>query len=59
MDFRQVVKKGKDQVFPAVVFIKAVREDLQRGERRSMEVSGSGVLVSADGEVLSNWHVVD
>ncbi len=59
LDFREVVKKGKDRVFPAVVFIKCVREDLQRGEKRSQEVSGSGVLVSSDGEVLSNWHVVD
>ena len=59
LDFREVVKKGKDRVFPAVVFIKCVREDLQRGEKRSQEVSGSGVLVSPNGEVLSNWHVVD
>ncbi len=59
LDFREVVKKGKDRVFPAVVFIKCLTEDLQRGEKRSQEVSGSGVLISADGEVLSNWHVVD
>jgi serine protease Do len=59
LDFRQVVKEAKAQVFPTVVFIKVVREDLERGEKRAMEVSGSGVLISADGEVLSNWHVVD
>jgi serine protease Do len=59
LDFRQIVKQGKDQVFPAVVFIKCVREDLRRGERRSQEVSGSGVLISPRGELLSNWHVVD
>ncbi|MFM7100329.1 MAG: trypsin-like peptidase domain-containing protein [Verrucomicrobiota bacterium] len=58
-DFRQVVKEGKNRVFPAVVFIKCVREDLQRGEKQSQEVSGSGVAISADGEILSNWHVVD
>jgi serine protease Do len=59
LDFRQVVKEAKSKVFPTVVFIKVVREDLERGEKRAMEVSGSGVLISADGEVLSNWHVVD
>ncbi len=59
LDFRKVVKEGKDKVFPAVVFIKCLREDMQRGEKQSQEVSGSGVLVSADGEILSNWHVVD
>ena len=59
LDFRAVVREAKARVFPAVVFIKVVREDNERGEKRSQEVSGSGVLVSSDGEVLSNWHVVD
>jgi len=59
LDFRTVVREAKSRVFPAVVFIKVVREDNERGEKRSQEVSGSGVLISADGEVLSNWHVVD
>ncbi len=59
LDFRTVVRDAKARVFPAVVFIKVVREDNERGEKRSQEVSGSGVLISADGEVLSNWHVVD
>jgi serine protease Do len=59
LDFRAVVKEAKSKVFPTVVFIKVVREDMERGEKRAMEVSGSGVIVSADGEVLSNWHVVD
>ncbi len=59
LDFRQVVKEGKGKVFPAVVFIKCVREDMQRGEKQSQEVAGSGVLISPDGEILSNWHVVD
>ena len=59
LDFRTVVRDAKARVFPAVVFIKVVREDNERGEKRSQEVSGSGVLISTDGEVLSNWHVVD
>ncbi len=58
-DFRQVVREAKGMVFPAVVFIKVLREDMQRGEKQTQEVSGSGVLITATGEVLSNWHVVD
>ena len=59
LDFRRVVKGAKERVFPAVVFIKCLREDMQGGKRQSQEVSGSGVLISPDGELLSNWHVVD
>lgn len=59
LDFRQVVKDGKSKVFPAVVFIKVLREDMQRGEKQTQEISGSGVIISNSGEILSNWHVVD
>jgi serine protease Do len=59
LDFRQVIKDSKDKVFPTVVFIKCVRENLEGGKKVSQEISGSGVLISARGEVLSNWHVVD
>jgi hypothetical protein len=59
LDFRQVVNAAKEKVFPAVIFIKCVRESYERGDKSSQEVSGSGVLISADGEALSNWHVVE
>jgi serine protease Do len=59
LDFREVVRESKARVFPAVVFIKCVREGMERGEKSAQEVSGSGVVISADGEVLSNWHVVE
>ncbi|MBX3358378.1 MAG: trypsin-like peptidase domain-containing protein [Phycisphaeraceae bacterium] len=59
LDFRQVVQQGKSRVFPAVVFIKCVRENNMGGEKKSAEVSGSGVLISPEGEVLTNWHVID
>lgn len=58
-DFRQVVQEGKNKVFPAVVYIKVVREDNDRGEKKSQEVSGSGVLITAQGEIVTNWHVID
>jgi len=59
IDFRHVVQKAKDRVFPAVVCIKCLRESFDAGKKVTQEVSGSGVLMSADGEVLTNWHVID
>ncbi|MCD4699623.1 MAG: trypsin-like peptidase domain-containing protein [Phycisphaerae bacterium] len=59
LDFRKVVKDAKDKVFPAVVFIKCLKESHERGKKITEEVSGSGVLISSTGEILTNWHVVD
>lgn len=59
VSFRGVVKDAAEQVFPAVVYIKCLREDLQSGRRVTQEASGSGVLISDQGELLTNWHVVD
>lgn len=58
-DFREVINQAKEKVFPAVVFIKCIREDLQGGKKSTQEVAGSGVLISDKGELLTNWHVVD
>lgn len=58
-DFREVVRDSKAKVFPAVVFIRCLRETHESGRRISQEVSGSGVIISESGEVLTNWHVID
>jgi serine protease Do len=59
LDFRQVIQQSKQHVFPSVVYIKCVRQSHESGKRIAGEVSGSGVTISADGELLTNWHVVD
>jgi len=58
-DFREIVKSAKDKVFPAVVFIRCIQQTHEMGRRMTQEISGSGVLISVDGEVLTNWHVID
>ena len=59
MDFRAVVRKAKAKVFPAVVYVRCLRESHDSGKKITEEVSGSGVIISATGEVMTNWHVVD
>ena len=59
IDFRAVVQRTTDRVFPAVVFVKCIREGYERGKKTSDEIAGSGVIISPQGELLTNWHVVD
>jgi serine protease Do len=58
-DFRRIVQDAKARVFPAVVYIKCLRETHETGRKESQQIAGSGVIISADGEVLTNWHVID
>ena len=59
LDFREVIRDAKAEVFPAVVYIKVVRKATERGEKGSLQVAGSGVIVSPEGEVITNWHVIE
>ena len=59
LDFEAVIENAKARVFPALVFVRPVQEDLSGGESRRVEVFGSGVIVSADGYVVTNHHVAE
>ncbi len=58
-DFRDVVAAAKSKVFPTVVYIRVVREATEQGKKGLQQVSGSGAIIGAGGEVLTNWHVVE
>jgi len=55
----QNMKIAKERVFPALVFIQMIRESHESGEKSAQSGAGSGVLISQEGEFLTNWHVVD
>jgi serine protease Do len=58
-DFRQIIEAAKQRVYPALVFVKPIREEFSAGEQRRQEVFGSGVLISPDGLAVTNHHVID
>ena len=57
-DFQKVILQAQRKVYPALVYIKVTRNDLTEGKKQSATVSGSGVIISANGEVLTNHHVI-
>jgi serine protease Do len=59
LDFREIIHQAKSRVFPAVLFVRCISESHEGGKRETQQVSGSGVLITADGEFLTNWHVVE
>jgi serine protease Do len=58
-DFRRIIETAKARVYPALIFVKPIREEFSGGEQRRQEVFGSGVLISPDGLAVTNHHVID
>jgi len=59
LDFRKIILHAKEEVFPALIFVKPIVEEFTSGEKKQLEVFGSGVLISPDGFAVTNWHVID
>ncbi len=58
-DLRPIIANAKSQVFPSVVFLMPIAERYDAGKMEKAQVAGSGVIISPDGEFITNWHVVD
>ncbi len=58
-ELQATVLAAKRKVYPALVHIQPVLEVYRSGERERMAVTGSGVIISEEGYVLTNNHVVE
>ena len=57
VDFVRVITSAKRKVFPVIVYLKPIQETFAGGEKAEVEVIGSGVIISPDGYVVTNYHV--
>jgi serine protease Do len=53
-----LIFQARDRVLPALVHIQPVLEIYRAGEKGKVAVTGSGVLFSPEGYILTNTHVV-
>ena len=59
VDFRETIAEAKSAVFPSLVYVRVITEDRADGRLEKVQASGSGVIISEDGEFLTNNHVID
>ena len=52
-----MIHQAQEKVFPTLVFLKPIRQQLGSGERVLQQVFGSGIIISPDGYVVTNSHV--
>lgn len=58
-ELRAMVQSARDKVFPALVNISVVTTTFEGGEEAKGGSTGSGTIISKQGHVLTNQHVVN
>lgn len=58
-ELRELISSARDRVFPSLVNINVVTVMYWNGKERKGESVGSGTIISKEGHVLTNQHVVD
>lgn len=56
-DLQEHIYRARDKVFPALVHVQPISEVFERGKKTKQTAVGSGVVISKDGYVITNYHV--
>ncbi len=59
VDIQAMIARAKAKVFPTLVYVKPIQEDYSAGKKRRVVLGGSGIIISADGYVVTNNHVAE